>query len=82
MKTSQKESIKRRLLIGLSITPIDALNLYNCFRLGARINDLRREGMFIDTTMVKNMGKRYASYSLKKKIDWSVRNDEKNRSNT
>lgn len=66
MKTSQKEHIKRRLLFGQSITPIDALNLYQCFRLGARINDLRCEGMAIETTMVKNGDKRYARYSLKK----------------
>lgn len=48
------------------ITPIQALNLYGCFRLAARISDLRDQGHVIDTEMVESNGKRYAKYRLRK----------------
>ena len=47
-----------------SITPLEALEKYGCFRLGARINDLRREGYNILTTMIEHNNKRFAKYSL------------------
>jgi hypothetical protein len=49
------------------ITPLEALNLYGCFRLGARIWELKANGHDIKSEMVKDKhtGKRYASYSLK-----------------
>lgn len=40
----QNEMILGHMLEGKSITPIDALNNYGCFRLSARIYDLRKEG--------------------------------------
>lgn len=49
---SQLSRIKAHLERGESITPIDALNLYGCFRLGARINDLRRLGLPVETEMI------------------------------
>ena len=48
------------------ITPIQALNKYGCFRLAARINDLRMKGHRIHTDMVDNGHSRYAQYSLLK----------------
>ena len=50
-----------------SITPIEALNLYGCFRLAARISDLRNDGYNIKTTIIKNGQKRYAKYFLNQK---------------
>lgn len=50
-----------------SLTPLEALDSYGCFRLGARILELRQEGYEIKTTMVKNGNKRYASYSMEGK---------------
>ena len=50
---------------GNSITPIDALKLFGCFRLGARAFDLREMGYNIETKMVSINGKHFASYSLK-----------------
>lgn len=55
-----------------SITPMEALSEYGCMRLGARIWDLRDDGIEIETEMVKaknRFGKdiRFAKYSLKKK---------------
>lgn len=63
---TQKEQIKEWLLRGNSLTPMDALELFGCFRLATRIFELKKEGLRIDTAMVENKatGKRYASYSL------------------
>jgi len=48
------------------ITPVQALNLYGCFRLAARVNDLRNKGHDIGTEDVKQNGKTYARYWLVK----------------
>lgn len=62
---SQNKQIKAWLESGKSITPLDALNLFGSFRLGARIFDLKNDyGMNIKTEMVAVNGKRYAKYSL------------------
>ena len=45
-----------------SITPIEALNELGCFRLAARIEELRRAGHSIRTTIEKRKGKRWARY--------------------
>ncbi len=41
---SQKEDILRCLNGGFKLTPLDALKLFGCMRLAARINDLRKDG--------------------------------------
>jgi hypothetical protein len=61
---SQNHAIRRHLEDGKSITPIEALNFFRCFKLNNRIHDLRRDGMPILTTMVKRGKKRFASYTL------------------
>ena len=62
---SQKDRILEYLEDGHSITPIDALNLFGCFRLSAVIFDLKEEGHDIQTKMVTNQnGKKFASYTL------------------
>lgn len=61
---SQKVRILNYLQEGKSITPIEALQKFDCFRLGARIADLRKEGFDIKTTILSKGVKRYASYSL------------------
>jgi hypothetical protein len=63
MKT-QNEQIKAYLTKGKSITPLDALNKFGCFRLAARIANLRNEGLNIATKIVTKKGKSYASYTL------------------
>lgn len=65
---SQNEKVKGHLVSGKTITPLEALNLYGCFRLGARIWDLRRKhGLPIVTERVVNeQGNHYAKYSLLK----------------
>ena len=66
MKQNQTEQIFKHLQSGRSITPIQALNLYGCFRLSARIHNLRADGHRIDTIPVKKGGKTFASYKLNK----------------
>ncbi len=68
MKTfdSQNALIKGWLLNGKSITPIEALNMFGCFRLSARIANLREEGMPVVTDMVTINDKRVARYYLAK----------------
>ncbi len=62
---SQNKQIKAWLESGKSLTPLDALALFNSFRLGSRIFDLKNDyGMNIKTEMVKENGKRFARYSL------------------
>jgi hypothetical protein len=61
---TQKEAILRHLQSGRTITPLEALNLYGCFRLGARIWELRDEGYKIKSENVKQGKKTFASYEL------------------
>jgi hypothetical protein len=46
------------------ITPLEALDLYGCFRLGARVWDLRQDGYAIESEMIERNGKRFAQYRL------------------
>jgi len=47
------------------ITPLQALRLYGCLRLGARILDLRSKGYAISTDLIEVSGKkRVARYTL------------------
>ena len=62
---SQSEQILAYMKSGKSITPIEALNYFGCFRLGARIFDLREQGNDIKSETIERNGKRFASYSLK-----------------
>ena len=67
---SQKTRVREHLESGKSITPIEALNLYGCFRLAAIIHTLKRyERMNIKTEIRKSDGKRWAIYSLEEKTD-------------
>ena len=67
MKTeSQNALIKGWLLNGYSITPMEALNMFGCFRLSARIANLRDEGLAVVTDMVTINDKRVARYYLQK----------------
>ena len=62
---SQTTQIQRHLEKGKSLTPIQALNKFGCFRLAARIADLRNDGINIKTTIVKlKNNKQIAKYSI------------------
>ena len=64
MKSTQTKLIQKHLEDGKSITPIDALQLFGCFRLSARIHDLKKEGMNIITRNTRAGEKQFASYEL------------------
>ena len=65
MKTkSQSDRILRHLQRGHGLTPIQALNKFGVFRLGARIFDLKRQGWPIFAKKVKRNGKTFAHYSI------------------
>ena len=62
---SQEIRILTWLRAGKSLTPIEALSMFNCFRLSGRINDIRKQGYDIHTKMITtSSGKRIAKYTL------------------
>lgn len=62
---SKLNAIRQWLLSGKSITQKEAKEVFNCYRLGARIFDLRAAGMNIRTTAVpKGDGSTFAKYWL------------------
>lgn len=70
----ERQSQKRLILAHLrqfgSIEPLTALREYGCYRLGARIADLREEGHPIKTDIIQSRSRitgnmvRFAKYSL------------------
>ena len=66
---SDKARILKHLQENGSITPLEALEQYGCYRLGARVFDLRRDGYNIHTTIVEGTDRngeptKYARYTL------------------
>ena len=61
---TQTQQILNHLKQGNTLTPIEALNLFGCFRLGARIYDLKDMGYNIETEMVTQNRKTFARYRL------------------
>ena len=64
---SQNDLILEHLKRHGLITPISALHQYGCFRLAARISDLRACGHSIETHIRKDNGKRFAVYTYHSK---------------
>lgn len=64
MKASHSSKILKHLMKGKSINPIQALNLFGCFRLSARIFDLIEDGFDIVPKTVTKGGKHFSEYSL------------------
>ena len=65
---TQTEMIRAHLEAGREITPIDALEQYGCFRLAARIKELRNAGLPIETLTEQRNGKAWAKYRLVGKL--------------
>jgi hypothetical protein len=63
---SQCEQILGMLKSG-PVTAMDALQKAGCFRLAARIADLRQQGHNIETETIEVNGKHIAQYQLKEK---------------
>jgi hypothetical protein len=62
MENTQNKLILKYLKEGNSINPIQALKKFGCFRLSARIHNLREEGHDIECNIVKVENKKFASY--------------------
>jgi hypothetical protein len=61
---SQAQRILEYLQLGNGITPLEALNLFGCFRLSARIADIKKQGYPVVTEVVSVNSKRVARYHL------------------
>lgn len=67
---TQNKMIREFLEQGNAINPMIALNRFGCFRLSARIHDLRTTGMNIGMTRKMNSkGNYYAEYRLMEETD-------------
>lgn len=68
---SQNAKIAFYLGMGFTLTALDALRLFGCSRAAARVAELRRAGMLIETSMVNVIGAhgpaRVAQYALAKR---------------
>ena len=69
MRQSQSQKILAYLKQGGSLSPLEALNMFGCARLGARIYDLKKQGYTFHTAAEVHRGsdgeyKCYARYSL------------------
>ena len=62
MNRAQTELIRTHLEQGHELTAMEALDRFRCFRLAARVNDLRRDGWDIHSRMTTRNGKRFAVY--------------------
>lgn len=61
---SQRLEILKHLQKGRSVTPLEALEKWGCFRLSGRIIELRKAGHNIVTEVEEKNGKRYARYKM------------------
>jgi len=61
---TQNKEIIRYLTKGNKLSPLEALERFGCFRLSARILELRKKGFNIKTEYVTKNKKTYAEYSL------------------
>ena len=66
---SQITQILNHLQEGNSLSPLEALNMFGCFRLSGRIFELRHgeyDGTCYDIVEEPHEGKQYAIYRLRK----------------
>lgn len=64
-KGTKREAILNYLKSGKSITPLEAMQMFNSFRLATIIHDLRQDGYDIETISTEtSSGVRFATYKL------------------
>ena len=61
---SQRLAILNHLLDGNTLTSVQALEKFGCFRLAARIDEFRKAGHNIITETINRNGKEFARYHL------------------
>lgn len=64
IRLTHEAQLLRHLREHHSITPMEALEEFGCYRLAARIYDLRAAGHPIHTIMITHDEDRYAKYIL------------------
>jgi hypothetical protein len=63
---TQTQAILRHMRSGYEITALEALKLFNCMRLAARIADIKDMGIDIaDRWITRDDGKRFKAYRVK-----------------
>ena len=62
---SQRNVILKALQLGRRLTPLDALRDFSCFRLGARIYELRQAGHPIQSKMIEVEGRLHGKARVK-----------------
>ena len=63
---TQTKAILRHMRPGYEITALEALKLFNCMRLAARIADIKEMGIDIaDRWITRDDGKRFKAYRVK-----------------
>lgn len=65
---SQSDMILAHLQSGCSITPMEALREFGCFRLAARIKEIRDAGHDVEMVLEGDGEKNWARYSLKRAV--------------
>lgn len=63
---SQNQRILNYLKKGKTLTPLQALRLFDCWALSSRISNLKDEGHNIKTEIIRTKDKHFARYSLEK----------------
>lgn len=59
------DRVRKHILSGLPITPLQSLELYRLQRLASLVHKMRNDGIEIETIMVEEPdGTRYAKYFL------------------
>jgi len=61
---TQNKLIINHLQQGKTLTSLEALKLFGCFRLSARIAELKNQGFDIVSNNIKENGKTFAEYRL------------------
>jgi hypothetical protein len=56
---AQCKKIKAYLESGHTLTPLEALEYFDCLRLGARIYDLNKNGVLFKCTLIKTRSGKY-----------------------
>lgn len=69
---TQCGAILAALKAGRTLSPMEALREFGCFRLGARIWDLKQQGYPIERSWGTDGEKRWAEYRLVPKIPSEV----------
>ena len=72
---TQQQHIREYLEAGHSITPLEALEMFGCFRLGAQIFDLKKKGMAGRTYLSPTKGP--TKYGVAKRIANALREGKK-----